>query len=177
MTRKKFIKILMSNGMSRNEAADCATLAQEAGRPHLLVSGDLLCFCRHCFGNPLGWPKMRRHIIHGHAALINRVCADIDEVHKMDGTAVAAAIKAGTAAKSAPVVIVGTSATMEEMLKHNFPPAPGPAAGCAYAIDLTPVEEPVRQWTKENPHAKTDALDALTYAIEAQRIYAGGGGQ
>lgn len=114
MTRKKFIKLLMSEGMSRNEAADCATLAQETGRPYLLVSGDLLCFHRHHFGQPLAWIKMRYSIIHGHNSPPGRFFADIDEVHKMDGTAVAAAIKAGTAARPLP-----TAKAVAEYVEKN----------------------------------------------------------
>jgi hypothetical protein len=66
MTRKKFIKMLMWAGMSRNDAADCATLAQEAERPYFWVLGDLLNWHRQDFGNPLAWKKMRRTIIHGY---------------------------------------------------------------------------------------------------------------
>lgn len=66
MTRKKFIKMLMWAGMHRNDAADCATLAQEAGRPYFGVLGDLLNFHRPRFSDPLVWPNVRHTIIHGH---------------------------------------------------------------------------------------------------------------
>lgn len=70
MTRKKFIKILMSEGVSRNEAAACATWASAARRPYLLVSGDLLCFHRKHFKTPNLWWKAFRTIVQGHKLAI-----------------------------------------------------------------------------------------------------------
>lgn len=57
MTRKKFIKTLMGEGMSRNDATVCASLARAAARPYLLASSDLLCFCRPHFGTTEAWWK------------------------------------------------------------------------------------------------------------------------
>ena len=71
--RKKFIKMLMGAGMSRNDAADCAALAQDANRPYNLVEGDLLNFHRQDFGNPLAWTKMRNTIIYGYGSNPRRV--------------------------------------------------------------------------------------------------------
>lgn len=79
MTRKKFIKMLMWAGMSRNDAADCATLAQNAERPYFWVLGDLLNFHRQDFGNPLAVPEVRRTIIHGYNSPYCRFCRAIAE--------------------------------------------------------------------------------------------------
>ena len=164
MTRKKFIKILMSEGMSRNDAADCAALAQEAGRPYLLVSGDLLCFHRQHFGDPLGWIKMRYSIIHGHNSPAGRFFAAIDEAHEHKDQNVYAAMVAGTSARPRPVVIITPASGMIGGVDlSNWWKVPQPAAGYLCA------ELPVPEKRHDDP------LDALTYAIEAQRTrYAGG---
>lgn len=68
MKRKKFIKTLMWAGMSRNNAEECATLAQDAGRPYYKVLGDLLNHHREKFKMRHvlnAWP-VRAAIIHGH---------------------------------------------------------------------------------------------------------------
>lgn len=79
MKRKKFIKMLMWAGASRNDAADYATLAQNAGRPYFWVLGDLLNWHRQDFGNPLAWKKIRRTIIHGYNSVVCRFWRSIDE--------------------------------------------------------------------------------------------------
>lgn len=79
MKRKKFIKMLMWAGMSRNDATDCAKLTQEAGRSYFRVLGDLLNFHRQDFGNPLAWRKMRCTIIHGYGSPPHRFFTKIDE--------------------------------------------------------------------------------------------------
>lgn len=82
MKRKRFIKLLMWAGMSRNDAAMCAELAKNAGRPYLYVLGDLLNFHRPQFKNmALAWLKVRYTIIHGYNTRTCRFFADIDEVH------------------------------------------------------------------------------------------------
>lgn len=82
MTRKKFIKLLMWAGMSRNDAADCAALAQDAGRPYFKVLGDLLNYHRPQFKYmTLAWLKIRYTIIHGYNSPARRFFANIDEVH------------------------------------------------------------------------------------------------
>jgi hypothetical protein len=101
--RKKFVKMLMGAGMSRNDAADVAQLAQEAGRPYFNVMGDLLNFHRQDFGNPLAWMKMRHTIIHGHNSPAGRFFANIDEMANHKDPAVEQALAAGTAAKPQPV--------------------------------------------------------------------------
>lgn len=103
MKRKKFIKMLMWAGMSRNDAADVAQLAQEAGRPYFKVLGELLNFHRQDFGNPLAWAKMRYTIIHGHNSPAGRFFANIDEMANHKDPAVEQALAAGTAAKPQPV--------------------------------------------------------------------------
>lgn len=105
MTRKKFIKMLMWAGMSRNDAADCATLAQEAERPYFWVLGDLLNWHRQDFGNPLAWMKMRHTIIHGYNSQVSRFFREIDEVHKMDGSKVAEILEQGAAARPRLVIV------------------------------------------------------------------------
>lgn len=68
MTRKKFIKMLMGAGMQRNDAADCAQLAQEAGRAYFPVLGDLLNYHLQHFKRPaigIMWLRIRGTIIHG----------------------------------------------------------------------------------------------------------------
>ncbi len=97
MKRKKFVKMLMGAGMSRNDAADVALLAQEAGRPYFKVMGDLLNFHRQDFGNPLAWMKMRHTIIHGHNSPAGRFFANIDEMANHKDPAVEQALAAGTA--------------------------------------------------------------------------------
>lgn len=82
MTRKKFIKMLMSAGMSRNDAADCATLVQDAERPYFWALGDLLNFHRQDFCNPLAVPSVRRTIIHGYNDPYCRFCRAIAEENK-----------------------------------------------------------------------------------------------
>lgn len=95
MKRKKFIKMLMHAGMARNDAADCATLAQDARRPYYYVLGDLLNFHRRDFGNPLAWLKMRRTIIHGYGTAPARFFASIDEMRQHHDGKVYAALVAG----------------------------------------------------------------------------------
>ena len=67
MTRKRFIKLLMEAGMSRNNAAECATLAQEAQRPYTKVLGDLLTYHRAKFKQHYVLDDRRVHaaIVHG----------------------------------------------------------------------------------------------------------------
>lgn len=83
MTRKKFIKMLMWAGASRNEAAVYAALAQDARRPYYLVLGDLLNFHRQHFGNPLAWKRIRYTIIHGYGTPAHRLLCNIDEWSRM----------------------------------------------------------------------------------------------
>lgn len=84
MKRKQFIKQLMAAGMARNDAADCATLAQNADREYFKVLGDLLNFHRHQFKYmTLAWIKMRYTIIHGRNTPAGRFFADIDEMHTL----------------------------------------------------------------------------------------------
>lgn len=109
MTRKQFIKQLMGAGMTRNNAADCATLAQNAARPYLHVLGDLLNYHRPHFNNALFWLKMRHTIIHGHNTPAGRFFANLDEVHSMGNDAVHQAIVAGMAKKSVTVKITDVS--------------------------------------------------------------------
>ena len=68
MTRKKFVKHLMAAGMARNDAAECATLAQDAGREYSKVLGDLLNHHRARFKvrGLVGITPVRLCIIHGH---------------------------------------------------------------------------------------------------------------
>lgn len=173
MTRKKFIKMLMWAGMSRNDAADCATLAQDAQRPYFWVLGDLLNWHRQDFGNPLAWIRMRRTIIHGYNTPVCRFYREIDEAHTLKDDRVADAIEAGTAAKPGPVIVVGTSATIDKILERlRWPNDPQPAAGCLYAIAPAPVEESATQWPKQNP---IDIVDALRYSLERMQAYAAGG--
>lgn len=120
MKRKKFIKMLMHAGMSRNDAADCATLSREARRPYYWVLGDLLNFHRQDFGNPLAWIKMRYTIIHGHGTPAHRFFSEIDEAHTLKDDRVAAAIEAGTAAKPGRVIVnISVSGTHEMLNKHR----------------------------------------------------------
>lgn len=180
MTRKKFIKMLMWAGMSRNDAADCATLVQDAERPYYWVLGDLLNFHRQDFGNPLAWKKIRYTIIHGYNTPVCRFYREIDEVHELKDDRVAAAIEAGTAAKPGRVITLTTSTSPDALLKgFDWPPRPQPAAGCLYAIDPAPVEEPMGQWPKVNVSVSgtdklldalrqtIDQLDTLRYAIHS----------
>lgn len=165
MKRKKFIKMLMSAGMSRNDAADCATLAQDAQRPYYWVLGDLLNFHRLDFGNNLAWLKIRYTIIHGHNSPACRFFTEIDEVHKMkDGRAVTA-LETGTSAKPVPVIKLDTVNPVK-WPSFDWPPQPAPMAGCAYAIDTTPVESVSNQWPKVNPNINADIVDAIAYAVQ-----------
>jgi hypothetical protein len=66
VTKKKFIKTLMGEGMSRNEAAYCAEWASIFRRPYLLVSGDLLCFFRQYFRERDIWWKALPLIARGY---------------------------------------------------------------------------------------------------------------
>ena len=84
MKRKRFIKLLMEAGMSRNDAADCAALTQNAGRSYFKVLGELLNFHRHQFNHRalcISWLKIRHTVIHGHNSTVGRFFANIDEVH------------------------------------------------------------------------------------------------
>lgn len=166
MKRKKFIKMLMSAGMSRNDANDCATLAQDAGRPYFWVLGDLLNFHRRDFGNTLAWLRIRYTIIHGHNSPACRFFAEIDEAHEMKDDRVAAALAAGTSAKSGPVIIMDTVGPVK-WPSFDWPPQPAPMAGCAYAIDTTPVESVSNQWPKVNPSINADIVDAIAYAVQS----------
>ena len=67
MKRKKFIKMLMWAGMSRNNAAECASLTQAARRSYFRVLGDLLTFHRDKFKMRyiLDDMRVRSAIIHG----------------------------------------------------------------------------------------------------------------
>ena len=176
MKRKKFVKMLMHAGMSRNDAADCATLAQEAGRPYIYVLGDLLNFHRRDFGNPLAWLKLRRTIIHGHNSPARRFFAKIDEAHEMKDDRVAAALVAGMAAKPRTVVIT-MAAPNEDLLARlqDWTTQPQPAAGALITAPAAPEETASGQWPKVNPHLRADALDAICYAVESmQRMQIGG---
>lgn len=172
MKRKQFIKQLMAAGMSRNNAAECATLAQEAERPYFKVLGDLLIYHRPVFKrrHVLNYRKVRGSIIHGtnsraFKALYGRM--DIYEVHKMGDIKVAEALEAGMSAKPGHVVVLTTSKDPDALLKgFDWPPQPQPVAGCLYAIDTSQAEDMSEMWTKENPHT-ADALDAIRYAVEA----------
>lgn len=177
MTRKKFIKMLMHAGMPRNDAADCATLAQEAGRDYNRVCGDLLNFHRRDFGNPLAWMKMRGTIIHGYGTPPTRFYAGIDEAHTHATPAINAILTQGMAAKPRPVVI--TMAAPNEdflaLLDEIWPPQPQPVAGALIAAPAAPEETASGQWPKVNPHISADALDAICYAVETvQRMQRGG---
>ena len=66
MTRKRFIKLLMWAGMSRNDAAICAEMARNAGRPYFKVLGDLLNWHRPQFKNMRpAWLQVWYTIAHG----------------------------------------------------------------------------------------------------------------
>jgi hypothetical protein len=77
--RKKFIKMLMWAGMSRNDAAGCAELAQASGRSYFRVLGDLLNFHRQDFGNPAALLRMLYTITHGYPVQPHRFYTKIDE--------------------------------------------------------------------------------------------------
>ena len=87
MTRKRFIKLLMEAGMSRNNAAECAMLAQEAERPYTKVLGDLLTYHRAKFKQRYVLDDRRVHtaIVHGtnsavYKLLYGHFCLPIYEV-------------------------------------------------------------------------------------------------
>lgn len=85
MTRKKFIKMLMGAGMQRNDAADCAQLAQEAGRAYFPVLGDLLNYHLQHFKRPaigIMWLRIRGTIIHGANTPAWQFFRNIDEMHE-----------------------------------------------------------------------------------------------
>lgn len=75
MTRKKFIKMLMWAGMARNNAAECAQLAQEARRPYFNVLGDLLTYHRAKFKQHyvLDDRRIRTAIIHGTNSMVYKL--------------------------------------------------------------------------------------------------------
>jgi hypothetical protein len=158
MTRKKFIKMLMWAGMSRNEAAKAAALAQEARRPYFNVLGDLLTFHRHHFGYPLAWLKIRYTILYGYHGLPPIYLPDIDEVHDMDAAAVFKAILAGTAKKPKrvavtsyrPLVPDSVYSRVVEELRQKDP------------VQLASELPATGLWPKKNPH-RHDELDALRY--------------
>ena len=84
MTRKRFIKLLMWAGMSRNDAAICAELARNAGRPYFYVLGDLLNWHRPQFKNmDLAWLKVLHTISYGPNSAARRFFAGIDEVQNV----------------------------------------------------------------------------------------------
>lgn len=165
MIRKKFIKMLMHAGMSRNDAADCATLSREARRPYYWVLGDLLNFHRQDFGNPLAWIKMRHTIIHGHGTPAHRFFSEIDEASKMDGSQVAAVLEAGMAPSPRPVVIINPGYAAIDWSRFDWPPQPQPAAGCLHAINTGLGADMIAQFQRENPNG-ADLVDALRYAVE-----------
>lgn len=102
MKRKKFIKMLMWAGMSRNDAAGCAKLTQKAGRSYFRVLGDLLNFHRQDFGNPLAWLRMRYTIIHGYPVEPHRFYTKIDPVDAIIDAHALYARAVGMSAKLAP---------------------------------------------------------------------------
>ena len=67
MKHKKFVKMLMHAGMSRNNANECATLTHNAQRPYFVVLGDLLNHHRAKFqqDHVLDDRRVRTAIIHG----------------------------------------------------------------------------------------------------------------
>jgi hypothetical protein len=79
MTRKKFVKMLMEAGMSRNNAAECAKLAQEAQRPYTKVLGDMLTYHRAKFKQHFVLEDRRVHaaIIHGTNSMAYKVLCGI----------------------------------------------------------------------------------------------------
>lgn len=140
MTRKRYIKLLMSLDIERNKAAAMAKAEREGKTPYAEA-----------------WQYINAY--HKVPAL-----ADIDEMHETGGNLVERMMATGCSARPCPVVVVpGTVALNGEILNgidFGWPPQPQPAAGCLYAIDTTPPEDTGRQW------AKNDALDALRYAVE-----------
>lgn len=66
MTRKRFIKILMSEGMQRNEASDCAELTRDAENTYCdaLESLLLLDWPDLKFAST-NWVRIRNAIIYG----------------------------------------------------------------------------------------------------------------
>jgi hypothetical protein len=151
-------------GMSRNDAADVAQLAQEAGRPYFKVLGELLNFHRQDFDNPLAWIKMRHTIIHGHNSPAGRFFANIDEMANHKDPAVEQALAAGTAAKPSPVIVLHTSSPVD-WSRFDWPPQPQPAAGFLYATEQAAQMQEPAKWPKENPH-RCDAMDALAYNMQ-----------
>lgn len=101
MTRKKFIKMLMWAGMQRNDAADCAKLAQEAGRAYFHVLGDLLIYHNQHFKRPafdIMWLRIRATIIYGANIQTGGLFRNIDEMHMHKDERVLAAMQAGVSA-------------------------------------------------------------------------------
>ena len=159
MTRKKFIKMLMWAGMSRNDAADVAALAQDAKRPYFWVLGDLLNWHRQDFGNPLAWLKIRRTVIHGYNTPPWRIITEIDEAHTLKDSRVVAALEACVSVKPCVVHI--------DTRNPNMWPA---QTAAAWAFAQAEPQEERMEWPKANPaidQKLIDQLDALRYAIQA----------
>lgn len=156
MTRKKFIKMLMWAGMSRNDAADAATLAQDAERPYFYVLGDLLCFNRPHFGDPLAWLKIRHTIIHGRNTPVGRLYARLDEASDMKNDAVYQALVAGVGKKRDTVIITTHSPPLPDSLYRQI----------VEHVRQTPPDKLAAElpdpglWPKKNPH-RPDMLPAL----------------
>ena len=143
MTRKRYIKLCMALGVSRNAANRMAKAEQDGKVPYAE-----------------SWQYINAH---------HRVpyLADIDEMHDTGDSRLAGILEAGMAAKPGPVIVINSGTWPENWRpRFDWPPQPHPAAGCLYAIDTTPKEEPSEQWPKLDQHL-IDMLDALRYAVEA----------
>lgn len=152
MNRKKFIKMLMCAGMSRNNAAECAQLAQEAQRPYFKVLGDLLVYHSAKF--------KQHHVLDDrrvHAAIIHETNSKVYKV--LCGTAYIEPQPA------APVVVVPGVACID-WGGIDWTPQPQPVAGFLYAIDESGTMKVTHQGLAKDRES-VDALDALTYALEA----------
>lgn len=141
MTRKRYIKLLMSLGVDRNLAA---TMAERERKDKIPYAES--------------WEHINDHTP-------VPAFADIDEMHEMDGTAVAAAIEAGACVKPGPVIVApGISGI--DWSGFSWPPQPQPVAGFLCAKDESGAVKVTHQGLAKD-RQDIDALDALVYAIES----------
>lgn len=142
MTRKKFVKMLMAHGISRDTANMAARKAQERGLPYFKELGNWLNFW-----GMMGWARRKMAedcLLYGYAEIPSFL---VKNLHLPE----------------TPKTII-TTRTPEYMLRAcelmGLDLASGPDYSAVaplrpkhdgYKIDFSAVDE-VHQWPKENPH-------------------------
>ena len=73
MTRKRFIKLLMAEGFSRNDAHGYAYLINARGKPYAVAYSEVreVCKCKRTFGNfSETWMYIANRLLEGLTAIV-----------------------------------------------------------------------------------------------------------